>query len=86
MSRTISSSGLCVASAATAGWTFWTASTRWTPYPVSGRFHLRHPYQFATSGGPDVTVTLARAPGSVDLDSVSLVPPTEPERVIRNPP
>jgi hypothetical protein len=64
---------------------FWSRSVKWTAYPVSGRFRIRHPYAFATSGGPDVSVTLARAPGTADLESVALVPPGEPERVIRNP-
>jgi len=64
---------------------FWSPSVKWTAYPVSGRFRIRHPYTFATSGGPDVSVTLARAPGTADLESVALVPPGEPERVIRNP-
>jgi hypothetical protein len=64
---------------------FWSPSVKWTPYPVSGRFRIRHPYTFATSGGPDVSVTLARAPGTAELESVALVPPNEPEGVIRNP-
>jgi hypothetical protein len=63
---------------------FWHPSVKWTAYPVAGRFRLRHPYTFATSGGADVSITLARAPGSADLESVALVPPGEPERVIRN--
>jgi len=64
---------------------FWNPSVKWTPYPIAGRFRIRHPYTFATSGGPDISVSLARAPGTADLDTVALVPPTEPEHVIRNP-
>jgi hypothetical protein len=62
---------------------FWSPSVRWTTYPMSGRFHLRHPYSYATSGGPDLVVTLGRAAGAADIDSVALVPRGEPEGVIR---
>jgi hypothetical protein len=62
---------------------FWSPSVRWTTYPMSGRFHLRHPYSYATSGGPDLVVTLGRASGAADIDSVALVPRGEPEGVIR---
>ncbi|HEY8147620.1 MAG TPA: hypothetical protein VIK51_01720 [Vicinamibacteria bacterium] len=62
---------------------FWSPSVRWTTYPMSGRFHLRHPYSYATSGGSDLMVTLGRASGAADIDSVALVPRGEPEGVIR---
>ena len=65
------------------GRSFWSPSVRWTTYPMSGRFHLRHPYSYATSGGPDLVVTLGRASGTADIDSVALVPRGEPEGVIR---
>ena len=58
---------------------FWSPSVRWTTYPMSGRFHVRHPYTYATSGGGDLVVTLGRAAGSADIDSVALVPRSEPE-------
>jgi hypothetical protein len=64
---------------------FWSESVRWTAYPVNGRFRLRHPYAYATSGGPDVLITLGRAAGSADLTAVSLVPPGEPDDVLRLP-
>jgi hypothetical protein len=64
---------------------FWSPTVRWTTYPISGRFRLRHPYTFATSGGPDVVVTLGRAAGAADLESLALVPAGEPEGVIRVP-
>jgi hypothetical protein len=64
---------------------FWSDSVRWTSYPMSGRFRLRHPYRYATSGGGDVSITLGRAAGSADLLSVSLVPPGEPDEVLRLP-
>ncbi len=62
---------------------FWSPSVRWTTYPMSGRFHVRHPYSYATSGGSDLVITLGRAAGSADIDSVALVPRGEPEGVIR---
>ena len=58
---------------------FWSPSVRWTTYPMSGRFHVRHPYTYATSGGGDLVITLGRAAGSADVDSVALVPRGEPE-------
>jgi len=58
---------------------FWSPSVRWTTYPMSGRFHVRHPYTYATSGGGDLVLTLGRAAGTADIDSVALVPRREPE-------
>jgi hypothetical protein len=63
--------------------TFWT-EPRWTVHPVDGTFRLRKPYYFPESGGPDVRVALSAA-GSVEITRVSLVPPNEPEDVIRLP-
>jgi hypothetical protein len=57
--------------------TFWT-EPRWTTYPVAGPFRLRHPYVYAESGGADVIVTIGRAPGHVELESIALVPPGSP--------
>lgn len=59
-------------------------ATRWRDRPVSGPFRLRLPYHFPQSGGPDLRVSL-RSGGPVSLESVALVPPTEPEKVIRLP-
>ena len=61
---------------------FWSSGTRWTPYPVSGRFAVAHSYEYAASGGSDLTVTVGTGGGEVWLESVALVPPGEPERVI----
>lgn len=58
--------------------------TRWRERAVSGSFRLRLPYHFAESGGPDLRVTL-RSGGPIALESVALVPPTEPENVLRLP-
>jgi hypothetical protein len=51
---------------------------------VSGAFRLRLPYAFAESGGPDVAVRLRKG-GPLRIESVSLVPPSEPEDVLRLP-
>ena len=64
--------------------TFW-SEPRWTAYPMSGPFQIRHPYHFPESGGADLTVTIGRAAGEADLASVALVPPTAPENVIHAP-
>ena len=53
--------------------TFWSEQPRWSTYPVSGAFRLRHPYDYATSGGPDVIVTIGKSPGEIDLESLALV-------------
>jgi len=58
---------------------FWRPTIRWTAYPMSGRFRVRHPYAYATSGGGDVLITLGRAAGTADIDVVSLVPPSDPD-------
>lgn len=62
---------------------FWKAA-RWSERSVSGAFRLRLPYSFAESGAADLAVAL-RAGGPITLESVALVPPTEPENVIRLP-
>jgi hypothetical protein len=56
--------------------------TRWRERAVSGAFRLRLPYFYPESGGADVRLAL-RGSGSIDLESVALVPPSEPENVIR---
>jgi hypothetical protein len=58
--------------------------TRWRTRDVSGPFRLRLPYYFPESGGPDLRVAL-RSGGPIAIESVALVPPSEPERVIRLP-
>ena len=60
------------------------SGTRWRDETVSGSFRLRLPYFFADSGGPDVRVVL-RSGGPVAIESVSLVPPSEPGNVLRLP-
>ena len=58
--------------------------TRWRDQAVAGSFRLRLPYFYADSGGADVRVVL-RAGGPVSIESVALVPPSEPENVLRVP-
>jgi hypothetical protein len=62
---------------------FW-KTAHWSERVVSGAFRLRLPYSFAESGAAELTVAL-RAGGPITLESVALVPPTEPENVIRLP-
>ena len=57
--------------------------TKWTEYPMNGEFRLRHPYEFARSGGPDLLVGLGKEAGEADLRALTLVPPEEPDNVIR---
>jgi len=47
-------------------------------------FRLRLPYYFPESGGPDLRVSL-RSGGPIAIESVALVPPDEPENVLRLP-
>jgi hypothetical protein len=63
--------------------TFWT-EPRFTVHPVEGDFRLRKLYFYPESGGPDLRIALS-APGSVELLRVALVPPNEPENVLRLP-
>jgi hypothetical protein len=58
--------------------------TRWRERAVSGSFRFRLPYYHPESGGPDLRVTL-RSGGPVAIESVALVPPTEPGDVLRLP-
>jgi hypothetical protein len=59
-------------------------ATRRRDRAVSGSFRLRLPYFFADSGGPDLRLSL-RSGGPIAIESVALVPPSEPENVIRLP-
>jgi hypothetical protein len=58
--------------------------TLWRDTEVAGAFKLRLPYFYAASGGAELRVAL-RSGGPVALESVSLVPPSEPENVLRLP-
>lgn len=51
---------------------------------VEGAFRIRLPYAFAASGAADLAVGL-KAGGPVAIESVALVPPGDPEDVLRLP-
>jgi hypothetical protein len=57
---------------------------RWHEEAVAGPFKLRLPYFYAESGGAELRIAL-RSGGPVAIESVALVPPTEPESVLRLP-
>ena len=59
-------------------------SGRWRDRAVSGSFRLRLPYHLPDSGGPDLRLSL-RSGGPIAIESVAVVPPSEPENVIRLP-
>jgi hypothetical protein len=61
--------------------TFWT-STRWSEKAVRGAFDVRRPWTYADSAGGDIRVA-SHGSGSVEIESVALVPPGEPDDVIR---
>jgi hypothetical protein len=61
--------------------TFWTP-TRWSEHAVRGTFDLRRPWTYADSGGGDIRVA-SRGAGPLEIESVALVPPGEPDDVIR---
>jgi len=63
--------------------TFWTPGTR-QEHAVGSYFRLRAPWSYAASGGGDIRIT-QRGEGVVEVASVALVPPGEPEDVIRLP-
>ena len=61
---------------------FWSPAPRIRERVVAGDFRSTLPYDYATSGGGDLRVSL-RSAGNVLLASIRLVPPTEPDNVIR---
>ncbi len=60
--------------------TFWTPGTV-HEHAVGGSFRVRAPWSYAESGGGDIRI--APREGAVEITSVALVPPGEPENVIR---
>jgi hypothetical protein len=60
--------------------TFWTA-VRWDEHRVGSRLRLRVPWSYVDSGGGDIR--LASRAGEIEIVRVALVPPGEPENVIR---
>ena len=62
---------------------FW-GKPRLRERPVAGAFRVRFPYAFADNHAADLALTL-RSGGPLSIESVALVPPSEPENVIRLP-
>jgi hypothetical protein len=62
---------------------FWNPAPRVRERAVVGDFRWTLPYDYAASGGGDLRVSLRS--GHADLASVRLVPPAEPDNVIRLP-
>ncbi len=60
---------------------FWNLTPRTSTQVVGGDFRIRHPYFYPESGGGDLRVRLGS--GVVEIRTLSLVPPGEPENVIR---
>jgi hypothetical protein len=60
------------------------SATRWREEVVGGAFKLRVPYFWAESGGAELRIAL-RSGGPLSIESVALVPPGEPENVLRLP-
>lgn len=60
---------------------FWSVTPRTSTEAVSGDFRIRHRYFYPESGGGDLRVTLQS--GSVEIRTLSLVPPGDGENVIR---
>jgi hypothetical protein len=54
------------------------------PHELGGSFRIEHPYQYPTSGGPDLAVALG-AGGPVELESITLAAPGDPDHPIRLP-
>jgi hypothetical protein len=61
-----------------------TKETRWRDRAVSGSFRFKLPYYHPESGGPDLRVTL-RSGGPIAIESIALVPPADPENILRLP-
>ena len=60
---------------------FWSPEPRVRSRAITGDFRWTLPYHYPESGGSDLRVSLRS--GSADISSIRLVPPTEPDNVIR---
>lgn len=61
---------------------FWRPKPRWKEYPMSGAFRIVHRYEFATSGGDDLFVTVGKGDGEARLELLAFVPPGEPDEAL----
>ena len=64
---------------------FWSPRPRWKEYAMSGAFRLAHRYEYATSGGDDLFVTVGRGDGEARLELLAFVPPGEPDEALEVP-
>jgi hypothetical protein len=62
--------------------TFW-SDPKFATFTPSGTFLIRHPYDYAKSGGGDLTVTVGRGNGEVEISSVELVAAGDPLKPYR---
>jgi len=53
---------------------FWRPHPVWHEYRMAGPFEIRHAYEYPESGGADLTLTLGRGRGEVDIESAELLP------------
>lgn len=57
--------------------TFWT-DYHWTTHFMDGSFRITQAYDYPTSGGPDLLVTVGKGPGRARIQAVDLVSPDAP--------
>jgi hypothetical protein len=60
---------------------FWSPTPRWRAYPMDGAFRIVHRYEYATSGGGDLLVSLGKGGGEASLARVALLSPGDPDDV-----
>jgi hypothetical protein len=64
---------------------YWNPTPRWSAYPMTGMFRVRHAYHYPTSGGPDLLVSLGKTGGSAQIQFLALLPPGEPDEALELP-
>ena len=64
---------------------FWSPKPRWKEYAMKGSFRIVHRYEYATSGGADLLVTVGKGDGEARLELLAFVPPGEPDEVLSLP-
>lgn len=60
----------------------WSPKPRWKEYAMNGPFRFVHRYEYATSGGDDLFVTIGKGDGEARLELVAIVPPGEPDEAL----
>ncbi len=61
---------------------FWNPKPRWKEYPLRGTFRIVHHFEYATSGGDDLFVTVGKGDGQARLELLAFVPPGEPDEAL----